>query len=742
MKNKAIEFQSDSLPINTNARMLFVVDEPRNKAGIQFMMIKNLCRKIGINMQDIQWTDLTSPTLNDELDCFWLIVPIGRQAIKRFIGEFANVKHYRGRPVELNGKTYFPIQSVSESITREEQMEILKNDLLRINLWSLNGGNKWFEPTIVVKPSMFELRNYLAQKDMHWSFDLEVNGIDPFKCKIRCLALGNHRMVIVLPLLSVDGRTRFYDPIEQIELNGILIEFFGNSNIVQTGHNSIMFDSIVLKQQLGVHVIGGFDTLIAHSMVQPNMPHDLGFCASYYTFAPNWKTERKLVLKGDERETDDELHRYCAYDVAITSLLLDKMMTSIQMDNLQLCVRFYMSLQVDLAKIHYNGLNVDQKTFHRLVYGVGETLSLIREVIANKSCVTKFFNPSSNVDLNALLFGEWELEPNMHVKMKTVGEELYSITDDVLKGLITSRGITDSQIEIIEDIRRYRKIKHFQSNQLKVLKNTDENGRIHPTLNVHSSPNNAMSHGLSKFPKFTLTCIQPKVGRSFVLVKVRNLEYYFIAQFLGCRELESMIRTERNVEVAVTKKVMGGKKNGLPGSRLRVLVRHVFRSVVYEYTIEQTHKLLLSIENNEDQLMFPDISLKEVRVLYTKVKGLFRISKRNKFKAEYEENQYIVDPILKKRIVFSDNIIKDLVETTCNGFFNFILARLMMIVVSAEKDVEIVYATGRSIVIECNNNEIDSVKRMNQNLLSSTIEILNTDASFITTRQIETLGEI
>ena len=500
----------DSLSSKSNARFLFVVNEPKNKSGIQFTMVKNIIRSIGIDLADIAWTDLTSEILIDEVAGHLVVVPIGKTAIKHFLGDHANSRNYRGRPIKMHGKIFFPLQSVKECIAREEHMDLMRNDMLRMNLISLNGGSKWVEPIVNFHPSTYEIQEFLEEPNMDWTFDLEVDGINPAKCKIRCIAIGNIHRIIVIPLLSVNGTTRFYSQMELLEINTILITFFGNNEKVFCGHNVMMFDAMVLKNQLGIHIEGIFDTMVAHSVIHPRLPHDLSFCASYYTFAPNWKIERKLRLKSDVPETDAELHQYCAYDVSITAMLVDKMMGEVRVQDLQLPIRFYMDFQRKLSQIYDAGIRVDFSQLNRLENSLGNTLEIIEKEICELLKVESF-NPNSSVDVGTLLFDTWGANVNTVFRLKVKENGTYAITDLLLKACASSRSLKNWQRTVIESVRLYRKTSYLKTVQIRQLRkmNSDDSHRIHPEINVHSILHHSISHPLSKFPKFVLACLKP-----------------------------------------------------------------------------------------------------------------------------------------------------------------------------------------------------------------------------------------
>ena len=91
---------TDGITSHSDARFLFVVNESKNKSGIQFTIVKNVIRSIGITISEISWTDLSSENLLEEVSQHLVVVPIGKDAIKHFVGEHANSRNYRGRPIQ------------------------------------------------------------------------------------------------------------------------------------------------------------------------------------------------------------------------------------------------------------------------------------------------------------------------------------------------------------------------------------------------------------------------------------------------------------------------------------------------------------------------------------------------------------------------------------------------------------------------------------------------------------------
>lgn len=731
---------TDGIIPQSNARFLFVVNEPKNRSGIQFTMVKNIVRSIGINISEIAWTDLTSDQLIDEVRQYVVVVPVGKQAIKHFIGDHANSRNYRGRPIKMHGKTFFPLQSVQECIAREEYMDLMRNDMLRMNLISLNGGSKWVEPIVNIRPSTYEIQEFLEETNMDWTFDIEVDGINPKTCKIRCIAIGNVHRIIVIPLLSVDGKTKFYTQMELLEINSMLITFFGNNERVFCGHNVMMFDSIVLKNQLGIKIEGIFDTMVAHSVIHSRLPHDLGFCASYYTFAPNWKTERKMRLKSNLPETDEELHQYCAYDVSVTAMLTDKMMGEIRVQDLQLPIRFYMDFQRKLTMIFETGIYIDLPKLKKIERGLDETLNTIQKSIC-ESLENDSFNPNSSFDVGTLLFDTWGANVNTVFRLKVKEDGMYSITDTLLKACACSRGLQKWQRNIIEEIRLYRKTAYLKTVQVKQLRkmNLDKTSRIHPEFNVHANENHSISHPLSKFPKFALACLKPAKGNAYLQVNVHKLDMVTIGNMLSCEKLQEILYSP-STNKDITQVVM--PKKDRVSSKLIQLVTTVFRCTAYDMNSEETYVHVSLIEDSEGRVYFPTISLREIRTLQQKIREDFKFTTIPAIKQSYANKGYIQDLIVKRKITYSDNIIKDVLESAQIGLFNFYLSNLVKQIRESELDSRVVYFTTNKIVLECPKVEFSKMKKFVASGLDIFDVTIGEYTHMLSFKQIKHLGEV
>lgn len=175
------------------------------------------------------------------------------------------------------------------------------------------------------------------------AFDVETDGRHPLECSLRCIAFYDGKRGITVPLLFRDGsredvQVRTKKGKLRTESHAIWTPYFGGEAakrvraaikklllskgtllITQNGQ----FDRVVVKSQLGIDAPSGFDTMLAHHLVAPYLPHDLGFLGALYTDVPFYKS----TSTGESwaSDSDEELWRYNLRDVKVTWLVARKL---------------------------------------------------------------------------------------------------------------------------------------------------------------------------------------------------------------------------------------------------------------------------------------------------------------------------------------------------------------------------------------------------------------------------------
>lgn len=176
-----------------------------------------------------------------------------------------------------------------------------------------NEAKPWVWPTLVIDGDVLAaLGKVLAfhQLGQPIAIDIESN---PITKEIRCVGVGTAQFAVSVPFLDE------YKPM----LRAILA--IPNTKVLQNAQ----FDLIELKE-IGFEINGPiYDTMLAHAVLAPQLPHNLGFMGAVEFSAERWKT--LFHVEGDDKSGEalqrfakaplDELLAYNAKDVAATALL-------------------------------------------------------------------------------------------------------------------------------------------------------------------------------------------------------------------------------------------------------------------------------------------------------------------------------------------------------------------------------------------------------------------------------------
>ena len=423
------------------------------------------------------------PRLKAELSRFDNIVVSGTLAAKAVIHKSATIMALRGGPTELDrldgeGRLQqikvLPIFHPHFVVKARRWTSVFRQDVSRAVRWFQTGSLDWAPPEILFHPSPAQLQEFLSQPGVpYWTYDVETDGIECLSAQLRCIGIGTQRAVVIVGILSIDGNSRFYPAAIEAEIVQVLKRFFEDPDILKSGHNSGYYDKIVMREQLGIEVAPNVDTMLLHRLVESELPHSLAFVGSVYTEAPSWKTDREGRKKAYGSETDKELHIYCGYDVAITAAVVEPLWKHVQLraqTNVSVCDH---DLQKICADMHTVGMHVDQverrKWEQKLLKETYERRAKIRTIAE-----TETLNPASVVQLRALLFDRWQLDPMCDDKIRFTKNGDPSTSDDVLRAILAIRSLTPIQRKVITQIRLYRRSQKLLGTYVTKLRYTTE----------------------------------------------------------------------------------------------------------------------------------------------------------------------------------------------------------------------------------------------------------------------------
>lgn len=662
-----------------------------------------------------------APRLERELEQFDQIITLGSWATKAVLHKSASVMSLRGGPTEIerDGKKIRILPTLHPSlVTKSPKWTIpFISDIRKAFRW-FESGLDWKVPTIYYNPSPSELEEFLNRRVGYWTYDVETNGIESLTAKIRCIAIGTAKEVAVVGLLGIDGRSRFYSREDEAAVLDVMKRFMVDETKLKCGHNAGYYDKLVIENQWGVTPTPLIDTMLVHRLVESELPHSLGFVGSMYTNAPSWKTDRDGRKKAYGSETDDELHEYCGYDVAVTAEILPPLLEQLAIRQQDECLQCDHKLQQICAEMHSVGMFVHQPTRHKL------EKKLMREVHQRRAkirdmCGVDNLNPGSPQQLRKLFFEDWALLPYLTDRLKpkeylTMSGEP-STGDNVMRALLTVSTLTDQQRTTLENIRLYRRSQKLLGTYVTKLRYSDEEAwtgwddddtwvdadlrakyglkkmgivdkrtnRMHPGYNAHvtttgrlssSSPINAQN-----FPKDLRSMVVAAPGHVLVGADMDQLELRIAASRWKSRKYLRAFEQGLDPHSSVTAWAVFGKvfekaakecgagpypwvtgtKFTGDAAKLRGLSKGVQYASQYAATVETVHRVIQQTEtDNGDgttELPYLLLSVREVRMMHKKWCAEAKFDQGWEREIEtYRQLGYLEEPIMKRRRDFLD----------------------------------------------------------------------------------------
>ena len=364
------------------------------------------------------------------------------------------------------GKTFSSAQSRAKVIREKREAEIQK---------SLFDDEVVKEKTIKdvshdyqIVQTAEERKELIAKLEQQkvFCFDTETTGLDPR----RALPLG-----IAFSFQSHHG---YYVlcPEDREQALEVLAEFqplFADESIAKIGHN-LKYDITLLKWH-GIDVAGElFDTMLAHSMKEPEMRHGLDYLSKLYLGYQPIPTSDLIGPKGkDQKNMRDvpveDVAQYACEDADVTLQVADAIKPDIEKRGVsKVCYEVECPLIPVLVDMEYQGIRLDTDALGKFADRLAGEIDDLRARIV--SAAGHDFNIDSPKQLGVVLYEELELEKNP--KKTSTGQ--YTTREAELERL-------SSKHQIIADVLDYRNARKLKSVYVDQLPNwVDETtGKLH-----------------------------------------------------------------------------------------------------------------------------------------------------------------------------------------------------------------------------------------------------------------------
>jgi uracil-DNA glycosylase family 4 len=388
-----------------------------------------------------------------------------------------------------------------------------------------------FEPQMVYEPTPDQLANILAHLDETGkiiAYDVETDGIEPLTANLRCVGIGTHELVTCTLHKSVEGRV-----VPHVDrINEVLCNFFEQKGIV-AAHN-VQYDKTVMENQVPHfnQVRANFDTIMAHQLCWSELPHNLAFVSAQYTDLYAHKE-----VNHAHWDSDRELHKYCMYDVAVTSYAAEQMLQDPKFQAQKKAFQSGMEISEFCRDMHTLGITIDTKERDRLWQVKNDEMAeaelrfnrLALEALPEKASIrlrrfASELNPGSKDQVAKYLFQVCGIEPIPGDEGGITDTGAPSVARPILYALI-DRGLPSKVEKMILALIDYKEAQKIRGTYCTVEPGFD--GRVHASWNPHGTVSGRLScsgPNLMNLPKSIKTMYVAAPGHLLVACDKAQLE--------------------------------------------------------------------------------------------------------------------------------------------------------------------------------------------------------------------------
>ncbi|HKK59630.1 MAG TPA: DNA polymerase I, partial [Salinivirga sp.] len=322
---------------------------------------------------------------------------------------------------------------------------------------------------IITKKETEEFAELLSQQTA-FCFDTETTSAEPLKANLVGMSFSWKKGSAYY--VSIKGNELKENEI--VNLFKPILEDDSKNIIAQNAK----YDMLVMRQfdiYLGNNL---FDTMIAHYLIQPELPHNIDSIAERYLNYKKVTTESLIGKKGKGQMSMGQLNPekvkdYACEDADITwqlKPLLEKQLKDFKLDRLFNEVE--MPLVHVLADMEYYGVTIDSNALKNIAAQLRNELIALEQKIHEYAGME--FNIASPKQLGEVLFEKLKITD----KPKRTKTKQYATGEDVLEKLADKH-------EIVPAILEFRGLSKLLNTYVEALPKlvNDKTGRIHTSYN-------------------------------------------------------------------------------------------------------------------------------------------------------------------------------------------------------------------------------------------------------------------
>lgn len=330
------------------------------------------------------------------------------------------------------------------------------------------------------------------------------------------------------------------------------------SNKLKIGQN-IKYDILVLRNY-GVRVGGRiWDTMVAHYILQPELPHNMDSLAEHYLAYSTVKIEELIGPRGKGQKNmrdlpPTEVYEYACEDADVTLRLQKALKPELEkVGASELFTNVEAPLVNVLADMEFNGVSLDTAALKETSELFTERMNRYEKEVY--SIAGEEFNLSSPKQVGEILFNKMHLDD----KARKTKSGQYITSEEVLAKL---RG----KSPIIDAILKYRGMKKLISTYLDALPKlvNPRTGRIHTSFNQTVTATGRLSSSnpnLQNIPvrgddgKEIRKAFIPEEGCEFFSADYSQIELRIMAHLSQDQHMLAAFRNDYDVHAATAAKI-------------------------------------------------------------------------------------------------------------------------------------------------------------------------------------------
>lgn len=456
-----------------------------------------------------------------------------RSLLSRVLGEG---KKY-ARSVQIEGDLF--------AVNPTEDTEVQK----KTNLRGLNSVTHTYKLVEDEEEMRALSQKFLSAKTL--SLDTETTGTDAMTAELVGLSF------------AVEEFEAYYIPVppEREEAQKIVDIFkpaYENPSSLKTGQN-IKYDMLVLARY-GVDIKGKmFDTMVAHYVLQPELPHNMDALAEQYLGYSTIKIEELIGPKGKKQKNMRDLppgdvYEYACEDADVTLRLKNALHDElVRNDAIQLFEEVEMPLVRVLAAMELTGVRIDTETLRETSELFTLRMNKLEEEVF--ALAGESFNLSSPKQVGEILFDKLKIDER--AKRTKTGQ--YVTSEEVLEKLRPRH-------EIVDRILNYRGLKKLTSTYVDSLPTliNPSTGKIHTSFNQTVTSTGRLSSSnpnLQNIPvrgddgKEIRKAFIPEPGCTFFSADYSQIELRIMAHLSGDKHMIEAFLEDDDIHASTAAKI-------------------------------------------------------------------------------------------------------------------------------------------------------------------------------------------